>query len=178
MIGLSSTRHLTLLSLFAAVGISLFVIESFIPTPFPFLKIGLANVSTVMALMMFSAGDAILVVVVRVLVGSFLVGSLFGPGFVLAFAGGTIAAMVMGVVRKTTGNMFSVVGISLVGSTAHVMTQFVIVLLLYVQNSALTALLPLLLISALFGGLVVGWISERLLNVLQRLGLHPSSPMR
>jgi uncharacterized membrane protein len=172
MIGLSSTRHLTLLSLFAAVGIALFVVESFIPTPFPFLKIGLANISTVLALMMFSAGDALLVVVVRVVVGSFLVGSLLGPGFILAFAGGTVAALAMGLVRRATGRMFSVIGISLVGSTAHVITQFAVVLLLYVQNPALSALLPFLLFSALFGGLVVGWISERLLDVLGRLGVQ------
>ncbi len=178
MIGLSSTRNLTLLALFAAVGIALFVVESFIPTPFPFLKIGLANVSTVLALMMFSTGDAMLVVIVRVLVGSFLVGSLFGPGFILAAAGGTTAAIAMGAVRRSTGTMFSVVGISLVGSTTHVLSQFVVVLLLYVQNTALTTLLPLLLISALFGGLVVGWISDRLLSILGRLGFHGPSPSR
>lgn len=166
MKGLSTTRHITSLSLFAAVGIGLFVVESFIPMPFPFLKIGLANVSTILALMIFSAGDAVLVVMVRVVVGSLLVGSLFGPGFLLAFAGGTASAIVMGGVKRWTGNLFSVMGLSLIGSTTHVLTQFSLVLLLYVQSMALTALLPLLLLSALVGGLIVGWVSSRLLDVL------------
>ncbi len=169
MKGLSTTRHITTLSLFAAVGISLFVVESFIPMPFPFLKIGLANVSTILTLMVFSLGDAVLVVTLRVVVGSLLVGSLFGPGFLLALAGGLTSAVAMGVTKRLTGNLFSVIGLSLIGSTAHVITQFCVVLLLYVQNMALTALIPLLLLSALVGGLIVGWVSSRLLDVISRL---------
>ena len=171
----SSPRSITTLSLLAAVGIALFVIESFIPLPFPFLKIGLANVSTLLALMMFGMGGAVLVVIIRVAVGSLLVGSLFGPAFVLALAGGVLSALSMGIAKRLTRSLFSVIGISLIGSTTHVLTQFVIVLYFYVQSPAVSFLLPLLLTSALFGGLVVGWISARLLTVLRSSGQFPSN---
>jgi heptaprenyl diphosphate synthase len=173
--GLSSSRHITTLSFLAAVGIALFVIESFIPLPFPFLKIGLANISTVLTLMMFGMGDAVLVVIIRVFVGSLLVGSLFGPGFVLALSGGVASALIMGMAKRFTRKLFSVIGISLIGSTTHVLTQFIIVLFLYVQSPAVSFLLPLLLFSALFGGLVVGWISDRLLSVL-KISVRVPSP--
>ena len=162
-------RRITILALFAAVGTALFVIESFIPTPFPFLKIGLANVSSLLALMMFGAPEMLLVVAIRVVAGSMLVGSLFSPAFILAFAGGTVSALAMAMVKALTGNLFSVVGISVIGSVTHVLVQLVVVFLLYVQNPGVILLLPLLLVSALFGGLVVGWISSRLIRMMDKI---------
>jgi heptaprenyl diphosphate synthase len=169
LVNLTGTRRLTALSLLAAVGIALFVMETFIPMPLPFLKIGLANISTVLALMMFGAGDMFLVVTIRVLVGSLLTGSLFGPGFLLAIGAGIASAMAMAVVKGVTRKLFSVVGLSLIGAVTHVVTQFLLVLLLYVQNASISFLLPLLLFSALLSGFVVGWISARLVGVLERI---------
>ena len=168
---LSSPRHITTLALLAAVGIALFVIESFIPMPFPFLKIGLANVSSPPALMVFGVWEILLVVILRIVVGSFMIDSLFSPGFLLAIAGGTASAVVMAGAKAITRDLFSVVGISLIGSLTHMMTQFLLVLFLYVQNQAIVFLLPLLLFSALVGGLVVGWIASRLLGVVGRFQL-------
>jgi heptaprenyl diphosphate synthase len=162
-------RRITILALFAAVGTALFVLESFIPTPFPFLKIGLANVSSVLALMVFGAPEMMLVVVIRVVAGAMLVGSLFSPAFILAFAGGTASALAMAAVKSLTRNLFSVIGISLIGSVTHVLVQLIVVFLLYVQNAGVMFLLPLLLASALFGGLVVGWVSARLLTSIDRI---------
>jgi len=166
-----STRQMTTLGLFSAVGISLFVLESFIPTPLPFLKIGLANISSLLALMLFGAREMFLVLAIRVVVGSVLTGSLFGPGFLLAISGGICSALAMGGVRKIAPGLFSVIGISLVGSMTHVTVQFLFVLLFYVQNPAVLFLLPLLLASALAGGLVVGWISARLIPILKSIRL-------
>jgi heptaprenyl diphosphate synthase len=160
------TRRTTRVGLLAAVGIALFVLESFIPLPFPFLKIGLANISTVLALDLLGFPEGVLVTSIRVIVGSTIVGSLFSPGFVLALGGGLASVAVMGAARRMTGEMFSLVGISLMGSVTHVMTQWFLVLILFVQNAALGMLLPLLLLSALFGGLVVGWIAVKVVAVL------------
>jgi heptaprenyl diphosphate synthase len=69
---------------------------------------------------------------------------------------------------RSAGKIFSVVGISLIGSVTHVITQVVLVMLLFVRDSSLLLLLPLLLISAIIGGLIVGFISLKLLPVLTR----------
>ena len=163
---LSSTREITRVALLTAVGIALFVIESFIPTPLPFLKIGFANISSVVALMSLGGSQMFIVVVLRVAIGSMLVGSLFTPGFVLAFGGGITSGIAMLLARSVRKDLFSPVGISLIGSLTHVATQFLLVLLLYVQNAAILYLLPLLLLSGFVGGIVVGWISSRLIPII------------
>ena len=171
----SSARHLTTVSVLAAAGIALFVLESFIPMPLPFLKVGLANVSTLVTLAGFSFADALLVVALRVVVGSLLVGTFMGPAFVIALSAGMCSAAAMALSWRFTGKMFSPVGISLIGSTTHVVTQLVVVRGLYVHSIALSYLLPFLLLSALLGGLVVGLISSRLITALRTTGTFSQS---
>jgi uncharacterized membrane protein len=72
----------------------------------------------------------------------------------------------MAVVRKMTGTLFSVVGLSLIGAVSHSITQLLIVRYVYVQNASVLHLLPLLLTSSLVGGLIVGYLSLRLLGAL------------
>jgi hypothetical protein len=85
-------------------------------------------------------------------------------------AAGVASAAVMGGVRAVTGNVFGPVGVSLAGSTAHVSTQLALVALLYVRSAAVMQILPVLLITALGGGLVVGFITMRLLPALGASG--------
>jgi len=162
-----SAGHLTMVAFLSAVGIALYVVESLIPGPAPFLKIGLANVSSVLALMILPPSDIFLVVGTRVVVGSLLVGSLFSPSFIIALGSGLVAATAMWAARSA-GNAFSVVGISLIGSVSHVITQIFLVMVLFVQDSSILFLLPLLLSSALIGGLIVGFVSSKLIPVLRK----------
>ncbi|MEK9135499.1 MAG: Gx transporter family protein [Bacteroidota bacterium] len=169
---LSTTREVTTVAMLTAVGIALFVIESFIPAPFPFLKIGFANISSVITLFLLGAPQMFMVVVLRVVVGSILVGSVFTPGFLLAISGGLTSALAMGLAKGLTKSAFSPVGISMIGSLTHVVVQLLLVMLLYVQNPTLLFLLPLLLLSGAIGGFVVGWISLRLLPLMRSLRLY------
>ena len=169
------TRRVTRLGFLAAAGTALFVLESLIPLPLPFLKIGLANVSTLLALLAGGVADALIVVVLRVVAGSLLTGAFLGPAFLIALPAGVMAAVGMSVVRSIAGKFFGPVGLSLVGSSLHVMMQLGIVALLYVRNSALMSLLPLLLVTALLGGVVVGVVAGRLLPPLAASGLAPSA---
>lgn len=169
---LSTTREVTTVALLTAVGIALFVIESFVPMPLPFLKIGFANISSVVAMLTLGIPQMFIVVVLRVIAGSLLVGSLFSPGFVLAFCGGVVSASAMAIARTVSNRLFSPIGISLIGSMTHVITQFCLVLFLYVQSTAVLFLLPLLLLSGFVGGLVVGVISVRILPLVQSARLY------
>jgi heptaprenyl diphosphate synthase len=169
---LSTAREVTTVAFLTAGGIALFVIEAFIPTPLPFLKIGLANISSLVAMLVLGVPQMFLVLILRVMAGSMLVGSLFTPGFVLALGGGITSGTAMAVTKQWSSALFSPVGISLVGSFTHVITQFLLVQWLYVQDSSVIFLLPLLLLSGLIGGLVVGWMTVRLLPVLRSARLH------
>ncbi|HUI63546.1 MAG TPA: Gx transporter family protein [Bacteroidota bacterium] len=168
-----SVRRVTRLGFLTSVGTALFVLESLIPLPLPFLKIGLANISTLIALAISGPADAIIVVFLRVLAGSLITGSFLGPAFVLAMAAGLTSAAAMSLLHGLTGRLFSPVGISLVGSATHVITQLAIVSAIYVRNAAVTQFLPLLLMTAILGGLVVGLVTLRLLPVMYSHGGPP-----
>ncbi|HXX65460.1 MAG TPA: Gx transporter family protein [Bacteroidota bacterium] len=165
-----SVRRVTRLGFLTSVGTALFVLESLIPLPLPFLKIGLANISTLIALAISGPADAIIVVFLRVLAGSLITGSFLGPAFVLAMAAGLASAAAMSLLHGLTGRLFSPVGISLVGSATHVITQLTIVSAVYVHSAAVAQFLPLLLMTALLGGLVVALVTMRLLPVLHSRG--------
>ncbi len=154
----------------ASLGTALFVLESFVPLPLPFMKVGFANISTLVALIVSGPADALIVVFLRVLAGSLVTGSFLGPSFILAMAAGVVSAGVMGGVRAVAGKAIGPVGVSLAGSSAHVSTQLALVALLYVRNAAVIHILPVLLITALAGGLVVGLITTRLLPALGASG--------
>jgi heptaprenyl diphosphate synthase len=161
------TRRLTAIAFLAAAGIAMFVIESYIPLPLPFMKIGLANVSSVLALMMFGASAMFAVVGIRIVVGSLLVGTFMSPGFILAVSAGISSALLMSLTKLGARDLFSAFGLSLIGSFTHVFVQLLIVRYVFVQNAAVGLLLPLLLVAALVGGTVVGWLSLRLLKSLK-----------
>jgi heptaprenyl diphosphate synthase len=171
MKALSTPQQVARVGFLSSVGIALFVLESLVPLPVPFLKLGFANISSVVTLELLGGVPMLIVVVIRVVAGSLLTGALFTPGFLLAFTGGLASACSMAVVRRFGSRLFSILGISLVGAATHVMTQLLVVRILFVQNEAVLVLLPLLLLSAVVGGLTIGLISLRLMEALRRGGV-------
>jgi heptaprenyl diphosphate synthase len=158
-----NARRVTRLGFLVAVGTSLFVLESLVPLPLPFLKIGLANISTLLAVLLAGPIDAFLVVALRVTVGSLLTGSLLSPSFILAAGAGAVSAGTMTLFSRVSTRILGPVGLSLAGSFAHVVTQLALVAFLIVRNAGVFHLLPLLLLTALVGGLVVGLVTVRIL---------------
>jgi heptaprenyl diphosphate synthase len=169
---LSTTRDVTTVAMLSAAGIALFVIESYIPSPLPFLKIGLANISSVIALLLVGPLEMMTVVAVRIVIGSLLVGTFLSPSFVIALASGVVSSASMAMVHRFRPSLFSPIGLSLIGAILHVTTQVVVVSLLVVQASAVVSLVPFLLLTGVVGGLVVGWLSARLLRILSAARLH------
>ena len=84
----NAIRKMVMLSLYAAIALALFVLEAQIPIPvaIPGVKLGLANVVTLLVLTQYRARDAFAVLVVRILLGSMFGGQMVG--FLYSMAGG------------------------------------------------------------------------------------------
>jgi heptaprenyl diphosphate synthase len=139
------------------VAIGLHVFESALPSLGPWFKPGLANIVTLLALVMLGPRAAVTLALGRVLLGSMFIGTLLTPTFFLSLSG-TIAAttVILAAWRWLPG--VSLVGISLLGAMAHMVAQFVVVEHFYIQQPALYHLLPpMLLLSA-----ATGWINGAL----------------
>ena len=115
----SKTNQLTLCALLIAVALVLSYMERFIPLqmliPLPGIKLGLANIVTVMALYFFGKKQAFTILILRCVLGSVFGGGISGLAFSLT--GGLMAMTLMSVTRRL--GIFSVYGVSILGAAAH-----------------------------------------------------------
>jgi heptaprenyl diphosphate synthase len=163
----SRARWLALLML--AIGLHVF--EAALPSLGPWFKPGLANLITLLALVLMGPKQALSLALGRIVIGSFFIGTLFTPTFVISLAGGITAAFAM-VAAWRWIPCISLVGVSLLGALTHMFAQFVTVETLFIQQSALYyALPPLLLLSCISGwinGALAEYIAARLAHEYER----------
>ena len=64
-----------------ALGMVLHRLEILIPLPSPWIKLGLANVMTLVTLVFFGLRDAVTVTLLRIMLGSIVGGTFLSPAF-------------------------------------------------------------------------------------------------
>lgn len=155
---------------FAALAIVIHVIEAGFPSPVPGIKPGLANVVTLIVLTRHSLRLALWVALLRVLVGSLLVGSFMAPGFWLSLAGAGSSLMVLALGtfwnRVAPPLRLSVLGLSVAAALAHMAGQFALAYGVFVPHPGLLRLLPPLMTAALLFGLATGAAAQAILRRL------------
>jgi heptaprenyl diphosphate synthase len=156
---LQTTREDHLVAWLAALAITIHIAESALPSPIPGVKPGLANVITVAVLVHFGWRMAAWVSVLRVLVGSLLVGTFLSPTFMLSFAGALASLLVLGAASAVPGRPFGPLGYSVLAAMAHMGAQFWVAYLLFIPHPALLRLLPVLMTAAVVFGVVTGIIA-------------------
>jgi len=161
-----STALRTRIALYAAAATVLFVAERALPNPVPWVRLGLANVVTLVALLEHGAAPAAAVVALRLLLGGFLTGGLFGPQFALAVCGATASWFIMAAGAWLGGRYWSPLGLSLLGASAHAVAQLAVAGPLVAGGASLWALLPLFLGLSTATGLVTGVAADALLRRL------------
>ncbi|HWR44642.1 Gx transporter family protein [Sporomusa sp.] len=160
---MSKTKRLVLLALLVAMAATLHVVEGWLPVPMPVpgAKLGLANIISLIALVIFGWHEAIYVAVTRVLIGSLFGGALFGPSFIMSMGGALISIIVMTRIQKNYGRVFSLVGVSVFGAVAHNVAQVTLAAII-VYSPGLLWYVPYLLLFAvptgLFTGLAVNYV--------------------
>ncbi len=92
----------------------------------------------------------------RVLIGALILGTFFNPAFVFALGGGMVSTALMACFFRYGGRAFSVIGISLIGAFSHNLTQVVLAAFWVIHDTRVIYLAPLMLLSSLFSGFLVG----------------------
>lgn len=160
----TGNSKLVRISLLIGLGLILFLFEALIPRPLPWMKPGLSHVATLLALYLFGNGAALLVVFVRIITGSLLLGTLFNPAFALAIGGGFAATSAMILVKRFSSNIFSIYGISIFGALVHNVTQLVLVNFLVVQRLEIFYLLPVMALTAVVTGFIVAFVAKVIIS--------------
>jgi heptaprenyl diphosphate synthase len=163
---IQTTRDDHRVAWFAALAITIHIAESALPSPLPGVKPGLANVITITVLILFGWRMAAWVNLLRVLVGSLLIGTFLSPTFMLSFSGALASTMVLALLSQLPGQGCGPIGYSVAAAMTHIMTQFWVAYWLFIQHDGLFYLLPLLMTAALVFGIVNGLIVIALLKKL------------
>ena len=162
---MSNVKKLTLYSNLLAVAIVLNVLESWINViPVPGAKIGLANIVTLVVLVLYNPKDSILLVVMRVVIVSLLTGRLLSPIFYMSLSGGIFASIAMALIYKL--NFFGIPGVSIIGSLFHTFGKIVAGIFV-IGSVAVIGYLPIMLAISIPAGLVTGLITVKFLDVLK-----------
>ena len=151
-----TARTVARLGVLVAVATTLQIAESLIPKPLPWLRLGLANGVTLLVLARIGFRAGLAVTVVRVLLGGLLLGTLGGPSFVLGASGGLVAVVIMGAALRFSSPPLSILGVSVLGSGAHVLGQLSALSALFDLGRGVLLLAPVLLATAVPLGLVTG----------------------
>ena len=102
----SKVNQMTLCAILISMALVLSYMERFIPLqmviPLPGIKLGLANVVTLMALFFLGQKSAFTILILRCILGSVFGGGISGLAF--SMTGGILAMSVMCIFKKCKGN--------------------------------------------------------------------------
>lgn len=150
-----------------AIVISFFEALLPLPIPVPGVKLGLANILTILAIVFLDLKSALIIVVLRSIAVTFLSKGLFA--LVFGLVGGLLSAVLMWVLYKKLPDVFSIKGISIAGAIVHNTGQMAVASWL-LREPLILYYLPVLSIAAVITGFFTGSISELVIGELKKRG--------
>lgn len=161
------TKKLTHLALLTAIALILFVVEAQIPPPIPVpgIKLGLSNIITLVALICYGPKDALLVLITRILLGSFFCAQLMTLFFSLA--GGLLCFSLCTCLYRHF-SLQKLWCLSMLGACAHNIGQ-ILVAIVVTGTVDILWYLPILLISGIVTGIFTGLIARYFLEHLNAI---------
>ncbi len=162
------TRNITFLSLLVSYSLIIYIIETYMPNPlvaiFPGAKLGLANIITLISLLMLGFKQTIIIVSVRVILSSIFAGPM---SYLLFSIGGAYLSLVFMYLSSKIKD-FSIIGISIIGAIGHNIGQLLVASII-IQNINMIGYLPFMLIASLITGIFVGLVSKHCQPIIGKM---------
>lgn len=153
-----------------ALALALSIAERIFPLgaliPVPGIKLGLANVITMLALFYLGPARALLILISRCLLGALFTGI---TGLFFSLSGGILAFFAMLIIKSAYGKAFSIFGVSIGGAAAHNIGQ-IIAASFFLGENLIYTYLPLLLLTGLATGVLTAAVSGSLFKKLENIG--------
>lgn len=127
-------------------------IEALIPLPLPVgVKLGLANLMTLVALYTVGGRGAAMVSLVRIILVGFTFGNM--GSMLYSLAGGVFSLLIMILAKKS--GWFSQIGVSVLGGVFHNIGQLTVAALV-TETGGVFVYLPFLLVGGVIAGVLIG----------------------
>lgn len=161
-----SAKKVALFGMLVALGFVFGFVEFMLPINLgiPGVKLGLANLVTVVALYTMGPAEAIAVSVVRVMLSGFTFGSI--SMMLYSLAGALLSFGVMALLKKT--GKFGIIGVSTAGGVAHNVGQLVVAAAV-LETANTFYYFPVLLAAGVVTGALIGFVSKLILERLKHV---------
>ena len=166
-------KHMTFLAMYTTIALTIFVVEAMLPplAPIPGIKLGLANVITLIVLVVYRPRDAFAVLVMdalcvllmRILIASMVTGQMVS--FSYSLCGGLFCFVAMALLFRLLGKKH-IPFISVIGALFHNLGQICIAMVI-LRSASILVYLPMLTISGILTGAFTGlcaWFASRRLR--------------
>lgn len=167
---MNKNKRYAVIIILVSNAILISLLESLIPIPIPVpgVKLGLANIITLIGIAFLPLKDVLMLVTIRCFVVAVLTRGVMMLPFSLG--GGIISALIMALLYKKFSRIFSTKGVSIVGAIFHNTTQIIVASLL-LGEFVIIYYLPILLVSAVITGFLTGSIGELAISELRKKGV-------
>lgn len=156
----TNVRELVMLSLLIAIALVLSYFERFIPMNIgvPGVKLGLANVVTLLCLHIYKPSRIYLLIIVRVFLASVFIGSMMS--FWYSLTGGLLSGTAMMLTAWLLKDNVSLIGVSAIGAIFHNIGQLIVVTVVTGSFYVALGYFPMLLIAGIVTGIFIGIVGK------------------
>mgnify|MGYP002801292890 FL=1 len=147
-------KKIAMLALFSALGLIVFIIENQFPPLFvPGAKMGLANIFSLAALILYGPIEALVVVAVRTVLGSLFAGNV--SMLLYSLTGGVISLALSAILIYIAYPRVSILAVSVAAAVLHNIVQNA-VFVLVTGTSLMFSYMPYLALIGVLSGAIVG----------------------
>lgn len=159
------TKRIAVDAVFAAVALILFLVEAQVPLPIPIpgIKLGLANIITLIAMQLFGKRDAAMILIVRIMLGAILAGTV--ASFLFSASGGILCFLLLCLLQRFT--KIPLWARSVLGAAAHNIGQL-LTAWIWMKTASVFWYFPYLLLAAIVSGCFTGLCAQFLLPRLKK----------
>lgn len=165
-----TVKKLTLTAILLASALIIFIIESYLPpiVPMPGVKLGLANIITLITIYLIGRRDAFMILMLRIILASIYSGGF--TGFLYSMAGGVCCFAVMAAMSVILGKTRIWV-VSILGAIGHNAGQIAVACII-IGSAHVLWYLPVLVIFAILTGTFTGVIAQLSLGRISAVRLN------
>lgn len=159
-------KKVAVFGLMTALAFVFSYLEALLPVNFgiPGIKLGLANLVVVTAIYIMPKKEALFIAVIRIVLAGLTFNGI--SAMLFSLAGGMLSFVIMVLLKKSKG--FSVIGVSAAGGIAHNAGQ-IIAAAFVMRTARIIYYIPVLIISGIVTGLLIGIISDIIIKSLGKI---------
>jgi heptaprenyl diphosphate synthase len=166
-------KKLIFIAIMISISIVLAIVESMISVTLfiiPGVKLGLANIITLVILYIYGEKEAFVVSILRIFIVALIYSGLFSPASLLSLAGGIVAFLAMVIIKHIP--KLSIVSVSVGGALLHMVGQIAMAIVI-LDTPTLIYYLPYMILISIPTGVVTGLVGKKMIDIFHNQLTNP-----